>query len=397
MLFRSDIVSIIIVSLIALFAVIGAVTGVAKGFTQVKSWAVEMLLAGVISIALSKLFSSKLDDGTVKAILSLGICLVLVCLLMLVFVILRKRLSKSIEKRKQKWYYEHYDEIEGNTEQILSALGKEDTKTYNKLTKRKFRQSGGAWGVVDRVFGGVTLAIKGAVMSGIFFAVVLAVLDFSRLPAEGGALYEALGGIYSSSIWAFFKNFIFDFLLVGILMVCIKSGYSSGISSAVWTLVVIGLIGGAGYLSFHLSTTVPSFVSVAGNLEAKLADKLAGVAGILEGVGLTTLKLCEILIGIGIFALMLVAVILIAVFVPRLIDRARDSVIVRSIDGVFGAIIFTAVCFGIIFMLGAVLKTIYEVQFMDVFNAYFEKSGIATWIYDKNPVNLDLPLKDLLT
>lgn len=392
-----DIVSIIIVSLIALFAVIGAVTGVAKGFTQVKSWAVEMLLAGVISIALSKLFSSKLDDGTVKAILSLGICLVLVCLLMLVFVILRKRLSKSIEKRKQKWYYEHYDEIEGNTEQILSALGKEDTKTYNKLTKRKFRQSGGAWGVVDRVFGGVTLAIKGAVMSGIFFAVVLAVLDFSRLPAEGGALYEALGGIYSSSIWAFFKNFIFDFLLVGILMVCIKSGYSSGISSAVWTLVVIGLIGGAGYLSFHLSTTVPSFVSVAGNLETKLADKLAGVAGILEGVGLTTLKLCEILIGIGIFALMLVAVILIAVFVPRLIDRARDSVIVRSIDGVFGAIIFTAVCFGIIFMLGAVLKTIYEVQFMDVFNAYFEKSGIATWIYDKNPVNLDLPLKDLLT
>lgn len=392
-----DIVSIIIISLIALFAVIGAVTGVAKGFTQVKSWAVEMLLAGVISIALSKLFSSKLDDGTVKAILSLGICLVLVCLLMLVFVILRKRLSKSIEKRKQKWYYEHYDEIEGNTEQILSALGKEDTKTYNKLTKRKFRQSGGAWGVVDRVFGGVTLAIKGAVMSGIFFAVVLAVLDFSRLPAEGGALYEALGGIYSSSIWAFFKNFIFDFLLVGILMVCIKSGYSSGISSAVWTLVVIGLIGGAGYLSFHLSTTVPSFVSVAGNLETKLADKLAGVAGILEGVGLTTLKLCEILIGIGIFALMLVAVILIAVFVPRLIDRARDSVIVRSIDGVFGAIIFTAVCFGIIFMLGAVLKTIYEVQFMDVFNAYFEKSGIATWIYDKNPVNLDLPLKDLLT
>lgn len=392
-----DIVSIIIVSLIALFAVIGAVTGVAKGFTQVKSWAVEMLLAGVISIALSKLFSSKLDDETVKAILSLGICLVLVCLLMFVFVILRKRLSKSIEKRKQKWYYEHYDEIEGNTEQILSALGKEDTKTYNKLTKRKFRQSGGAWGVVDRVFGGVTLAIKGAVMSGIFFAVVLAVLDFSRLPAEGGALYEALGGIYSSSIWAFFKNFIFDFLLVGILMVCIKSGYSSGISSAVWTLVVIGLIGGAGYLSFHLSTTVPSFVSVAGNLEAKLADKLDGVAGILEGVGLTTLKLCEILIGIGIFALMLVAVILIAVFVPRLIDRARDSVIVRSIDGVFGAIIFTAVCFGIIFMLGAVLKTIYEVQFMDVFNAYFEKSGIATWIYDKNPVNLDLPLKDLLT
>ena len=80
-----------------------------------------------------------------------------------------------------------------------------------------------------------------------------------------------------------------------------------------------------------------------------------------------------------------------------LIDRARDSVIVRSIDGVFGAIVFTAVCFGIIFMLGAVLKTIYEVQFMDVFNAYFEKSGIATWIYDKNPVNLDLPLKDLLT
>ncbi len=66
----------------------------------------------------------------------------------------------------------------------------------------------------------------------------------------------------------------------------------------------------------------------------------------------------------------------------------------RSIERVFGAIIFTAVfCVIILYAWSSAKKTIYESPVLDRVNAYFEKSGIAKWKYDKKSVNLDLPLK----
>ena len=98
---------------------------------------------------------------------------------------------------------------------------------------------------------------------------------------------------------------------------------------------------------------------------------------------------------------MLVAVILIAVFVPKLIDRARDGVIFRSVDGVFGAIVLTAFTFGLLFVVGAFANGLHDLAIMDGFNSYFQKSGVATYIYDRNLLNsfgvmTDLPFKEWL-
>ena len=312
-----NIVSIILIAVVSLFTVIGAIVGAVKGFTNVKSWAVELLLTGAITIAVSGLVSSK-TDGAVAAIVSLSIAVALICAFMLVFAMLRKALNKKIEKRKELSYYKQYDEREDNTEQILQAIGTEDKNSYNKLTKKKFKQSGGVWSVLDRVFGAVCLALKGAVITGLIIAVALVILDFTRLPAEGGKLFGLLGGIYQSGIWVFFKNYILDFIAIGLIILCIKNGFSSGISSSLWSLLVLGLIIGAGALSYYLAFNAQDFIAVAGNLEGKLAGVLEGAADILNAIGLSTLKIAQLIIGTGMFLLMLVAVILIAVFVPIL-------------------------------------------------------------------------------
>ena len=210
-----------------------------------------------------------------------------------------------------------------------------------------------------------------------------------------------LGGIYQSGIWVFFKNYILDFIAIGLIILCIKNGFSSGISSSLWSLLVLGLIIGAGALSYYLAFNAQDFIAVAGNLEGKLAGVLEGAADILNAIGLSTLKIAQLIIGTGMFLLMLVAVILIAVFVPKLIDRARDGVIFRSVDGVFGAIVLTTFTFGLLFVVGAFANGLHDLAIMDGFNSYFQKSGVATYIYDRNLLNsfgvmTDLPFKEWL-
>ena len=322
-----NIVSIILIAVVSLFTVIGAIVGAVKGFTNVKSWAVELLLTGAITIAVSGLVSSK-TDGAVAAIVSLSIAVALICAFMLVFAMLRKALNKKIDALAEKamrvlaFGYSERDlaenQINDDIEQILQAIGTEDKNSYNKLTKKKFKQSGGVWSVLDRVFGAVCLALKGAVITGLIIAVALVILDFTRLPAEGGKLFGLLGGIYQSGIWVFFKNYILDFIAIGLIILCIKNGFSSGISSSLWSLLVLGLIICAGALSYYLAFNAQDFIAVAGNLEGKLAGVLEGAADILNAIGLSTLKIAQLIIGTGMFLLMLVAVILIAVLSPSL-------------------------------------------------------------------------------
>lgn len=391
-----DILSIIAIALTALFAVIGIMAGAVKGFTRVKSWAVELALTGLISIPVSRLIGK--INQTAAAVITLGVTVGLLCLLMFLFKLFRYLLNRRIEKRKKLMYYMQYDEIEDNTEQILNAIGTEDKKQYKKLTKKKFKQSGGAWSVVDRIFGSAVLAIKGAAIAGFICVFAIVVLDFTRLPAEGGKLYDMLGGLYSGGTWQFFKNYVFDFVVIAVLAVCIKSGYASGISTALWSLFVIGLVVGSAVLSFSLAFNNPDFIAAAQKFEVSLSEKLSGISGVLETVGLSSLTIAKAILGLVMFVLLLVAVILISVFVPKLIDKARDGVVFRNIDGVFGAVVLTLLITALLLVVGAVANSMSGAKFMDVFNNYFDKSGIATYFYNKNLLNsfglfTDLPTK----
>ena len=383
-----DILSIVIICLIVLFTLLGGGIGALKGFTKVNSWAVELLFVGVISIPVGKLITSKLGGGTpVAGFVTLGITLFLIVVFMAAFIVLRTVMTKGIEKRKQRSYYEHYDELNDNTEQILSALGTDDRKQYKRLLKykkRKIKQTCGVWGILDRVFGGITLALKGAVLTGIVAAVLISVVDFSRLAHEGAALYSFMGKTYASGSWKFFRSYLFDFFVIGIIMLCIRSGYSGGLTSAVWGFFILFLVVGAGVLSWHLVSGVEEFAGVTDSLAETLSSKLSGATDMLAKIQVTPKILARIIIAAGLFALMLVAVILVGVFGPKLIDRARDGLVFRTVDGVLGAVTAAVVAIGLMLVIGAVINSLHDFEFMEVFNAYFGKSGVATHIYDRN-------------
>lgn len=382
-----NLLSIIIIVLVVLAGVLGLIIGMFKGFTRVSSRSLELLLTGILVIPVIKAaFGEKGDGGS--AVSALVITVVTVCVFMFAFMILRFVLKRKMEYRRKISYYKQYDEMEDNTEKILNAMGTDDKKAFKKLSNRKFRQSAGVWGLIDRIFGSVTLAIKGVVVAGLVSASLIMVLDFTRLAQEGGALFEFAGGIYVSEAWLFFKNYIFDFIIIGLIALSIKSGYSGGMFSSLWSLVVIAMVVGVGFLAFWLSFNAPDFISVAEKMNVGLSESLAGMSDTLEALGISTLTVAKIIIGLIVFVLMLIAVILIAIFIPKLIDKARDSLIFSTIDGILGAIMLTALTVGVLLLVGALANSLHDLEFMAIFNSYFEKSGVAVYFYEKNILNL---------
>lgn len=397
-----DIISIVLIVCIAVFAVIGLIVGLVKGYSRVRSWASEYLLAGVVSIALGVVITKYSSLANyINGAITFGVSIVCVVLFIGLCAGVRKFMKVRIERRRQLSYYKNYEEQEDNTEKVLAALDSDDKESYKKYSRRKFSQSGGGWNALDKIFGGITLAVKGAVLAGVIIAIALTVIDFTTLAADGGKLNALFGPIYQSSAWEFFKPYLFDFFIVGILTICIKSGYASGISSALWTLFVLAMVGGAAMLSWYLAFNVQEFVTVAEALGSNLESVLANAQPVMDTLGITAVTVAQYIITAGLFILMLVVIILIAIFVPKLIDKARDGKAFSIIDGILGAIFLTVVVFAILFALGAVVQSLYDYEFMEVFNAYFDKSYIAKFIYGNNilcELNLiNIPVDSWLT
>jgi len=387
--------SIILICLIVFCAVIGGLVGALKGFIKVKSWGVEFLLTALIGVPITGLITNKTGASTVGGFVSLGIIILLIVLFMILFQIFRRLLSRRIDKYLQYNYYSHYIENEQTTAMILGAINGEDKKEYKKLVKEKNKKKRGVWGILDRVFGGVTLAVKGVAIAGILSCIILVLIDFTRLAQDGGALYGMCGKVYESGVWKFFKKSVLDFILVAILMVSIKSGYANGLSSSLWTFIVIFLVVGAAALAYYLAFKVDDFLPAAEALENSMSGTLSKVESVLEKAKLTTLNVAQGIIAVGMFVLLLVVVILIAIFVPRLIDMARESKIFLMADGILGATFMTLIILALLLVVGAVANSIHDAQFMNVFNAYFEKGKVATYIYDNNLLNSMGMLNDL--
>jgi hypothetical protein len=395
------IINTALAALITFFAVLGFVVGAVKGYIKSKSWAVEVLLATLITVVVSVIVQNKLQlDTIVAGGITLAVGVVSIILMKLICASIRKGLTKAIAKRKQRSEYEQYDEVQEHTEEILQAIDENDKRSYSKLSKRKFRQSGGAWGALDRFLGAFTVAIKSVVIFGIIVCILLTAVDLTYLAAEGGILNGLFADVLSGSVWKFAKSYLFDFLTIALISLCISSGFKSGISNTIWSLFVLLMVVGIGWLSWYLSFNVAPFISFAELINTKVAALTESVAAILSNFGISTLTISQGLLTGMLFILMLVVVILIAAFVPKLIDRAREGVIFRTVDGVLGAIILTVFIFAILMVLGAVANSLSDYEFMNVFTSYFEKSKIATFVYNRNLLNelglLVIPVAQLI-
>lgn len=354
------IINIILAALIGLFAVIGLIVGLVKGFTKVNTWANEYVFAAIISILLGALLKKTLPDAKIAGI----IVIVAAAALILGFIGLSKLVKFLINRG--------FEKRENNMEPY------------------------GGLGVFNRICGGLTLALKGAVMAMIIGVSVLTVFELSQLSTLLGL--EFVGEFYSGGFWQFLQPHIFDFAIVGIMFLAIRHGYTSGISSALWGLFVVFLIAGAGFMSYNMVFNTQSFEGAAQSLGNSIAELFGAIP---QGMEEMPVIISKWILTAVIFVLVTAVVILVSIFVPRLLDNARFRGKAFYItDGILGGLVLTVIVVGGILFVGSFLQPIATLEFMQPFTKYFESSTVATWFYDNNilaamGVNI-FPLRDYL-
>ncbi len=334
----------IIVFLVAA-TLIGFIIGLCKGFANVRSWGVDYLLATFVTVGVGALINKAFDGGEPARVATGGIITLAVGVLaILLFSLTSKLFRNGFKSSKRK---------------KVRAGGKKS----------------GPSGFFDSIFGGVALAAKGFVIAGVPSAFGLVVLDLAQIPA----LAQLTGGIFESAGWTAFKPLLMDFFYMAVIMAAIRSGFNSGITSALWVCCVIGMVFIAAYISYHLAFEVETFRGAVDSL----ANKFAGG----NAVGDTQLVMAKGALTGGLFLLMLVVIVLIGIFVPKLLASARNGTAFFVIDGVFGALFALVLVTGVLLFFGSFVQPISdgsEFAFMAKFSSYFESSRVGTFFYDKN-------------
>ena len=336
--------SIIMLVLIILFTVIGFAVGMVKGFAKTKTWAIEFTLSTLFAMAVGAATGGMLSSGTAAAaaagIITLLSAIIFLCLFMFLFNLFQKLINKGLEKRKENG------------------------------------EKSGGLGVFNHVAGGFALAFKGFVMACIFVLAISTVVDLVQIDALTNFFLE----IYDSAGWLAIKPHLFDFVIVGILFMALRHGYENGIISAFWSLVVLGMVVGAGFAAYHLAFNVEAFEGAAESLGDKLGSAFGG-AEFVSNLGVTLAKL---IIAVGLFILFAIVVAIIAKFVPRILNFAREGKTFFVIDGVLGAFVSVLLVLAIMLFVGSLLEPLAGMEFMLVFDSYFEKSLISNFIYRNN-------------
>lgn len=345
--------NVILICAFCAFVVIGAVIGLFKRYSRTSFWGGTVLFTlFAVRIAGDKV--GKESGAYVATVLAIAVSVLVI--LTIFFESVRLSMKKGEEKRKKLSYYRHYDEEEENKELILDAVDKGDKKAYAKLSKKKFRQSGGAFGVLNVVFGGVSGAINAAMSAGVIICLLLVGMDIAL--SSSGSLPETITSTLTSGAWADFgAKWAVDLILIVLLCASIRIGFGAGISLALCTLCIIGLVGAAGYGAYAFA-----FGSGTDNIVNRLI-----VAAIV-------------------FLVLLIFVFIAAVMLPKLVARFRDNRAFAAVDGVFGAIVFCAFIFALIAVALGITYQFSTLDSMSRINFYLTSSHISDSLYTYSPI-----------
>ncbi len=319
----------------AVVAIIGLIVGAVKGFSSVRPWANEVILATVCTELILYFVQDKLPSNYLYYVLAIG---GLVAFLLL------------------------FDGISHVFKAIFSG-----------------RVSG-----TSRFFGAITLMIKGALIITVIFAVVFMALNIVfPIGAEQTEVLEGLGGVYSqyeafvtSGFWTYVRPYVIDMLIACLIISALHGGYHHGIFGALWKLVVLGLVVLSAYCAYMLVTK-----------NSVLASSAAGIGESLLGVTDYSTVVGQAILGIGIGVVFLIVVIIVSVVVSRIIKKAREGMTFSYVDGILGAIIYCVIMVAVLTAVGAVLGvySINEVAYIkDYVDVFFFDSRIGSALYQRN-------------
>ena len=349
---------IIIGIFIALFAVIGLIIGLIKGYIKVQTWAGEYLVSSLLTISLGAIFNAVGVDSMVS-----GIIVIIAAVLFLLGCMGLSKLIRNL---------------------ISNSFAKRDEEL------RKY----GAVGVINRIWGGIVLAIKGLIISLFIVVPILVALDLSQLSAN----MPAMASVYDSALWYMIKPITFDFIVLGFLNIAIRHGFSNGISSALWGIIVFGLIVGAGFMSFNLVFNSGLFAGASASFGEVVAGWFGGFQ-LPEGI---PTAIAQWIIVAGIFLLLTIIILLVSFFVSRVLVFARLGPAFYIVDGILGAIVLFILVTAVMLFIGFLVQPIYDLEFMAPLTSYFDMSTVARYFYQDNFLSLCgmptlIPLRDWLT
>lgn len=381
--------AIIPIIVICVAAAIGAIVGVFKRFGNTSFWGATVLLTLLIVQAVGQSVKKGANGYAIAVLISAVACLLVFTIL---FAAMRRVITKGAEKCMALNHYKNADAREENDEYIRSALDQGDRKAYKKYLKqgKKIKDSAGGWGVVDAIFGLIFGAINVAIAVGAVLIFFLMIVDISQI----SALTNAFSSILTAPIWAKIgAKVALDYLLICVLSLCIRTGFKGGLSSFLCTIVIVGLLVSFLALSYVLASSEAFSGAVQGisqNLLGSLPENMNNIKELLA----------KIIIAAVLFILSLVIVVIVGIFLPRLVEKFRESKPFYAIDGVLGAIVLTAFIFGLCLAAGGVSYTLHDLSFMEKFNSYEASSHFADCLYAYNPAGSlfeNLPLHDWLT
>lgn len=361
---------------ISLAAVIGGVIGIFKKATGLPFWGITVLLSVLISWLVAKL--TPIDGGVYSwLVLSLTVCSAV--LLTLFFGGVKKFLEKRIERAKEYSHYKNSDRVAESEEYILNAVESKDKKQYRKLSKkrRKIKDSAGGWGVTNRIFGFVVGGVEWLVAVGSIICALLLFVECSGIAVlqENETFKELL----ASDVWVNLgSKFALDMLLIGTIVIALKTGFNKGVIYLITPIVVLAMLGGFGYASWAIASS-----TVCEGIVTSLKDGLLASLTSMNADAATVVAM--VIIAGVIFLLSLAIVIVTGIFLPKLIDKFRDNDAFYVIDGVLGAIGSIVILLVVYIVLGGVAYTLADLDFMAKFNSYEFKSIFANTFYGYNP------------
>lgn len=346
-----------------LFAVIGLIIGLVKGFTRVQTWAGEYVVSAMLTIAIGAILNASGASPTVGGIVIIVCAVVFMLGCMGLSKLFQRIIRRSMEKRDE-----------------------------------EMRKYGGV-GVINRLWGGLVLAIKGFTIAMLIIVPVYIVLDLAHVES----LQNSMAGVYGGGFWRGIKGVAFDFIVIGVMNIAIRHGFSNGISSSFWSLIVFGLAIGAGFMSYHLVFNSGLFASANAALGEVVLGWFGGVnlPGEMQLDGIAV-SIAKWMITAGLFLLLLIVVMLISFFVSRVLSFARLGSAFYVADGISGAIVMFIIFVGILLLLGCLVQPIADLDFMQPFTSYFNVSTVAKYFYQQNllssmGVPALIPLRDWLS
>lgn len=374
---REEIMSIALLVITIAVAVLGALAGFFRKYTRISVWGPTVAL----TILLLKLVASIVKKEPGKNTFGIAM-LVATVVLIILFTLLLGALKKGVAKgAASKAVYSHYkntDDREENEEYILQAVDANDKKQYKKQLKksRKIKDSTGGWGITDRLLGLVSGAVNAVMIVGTIIIAVLLFSDFSRI----SFLTDLFGDVLTSNAWTTFGYSVaLDVLLIGALTGIVRTGYKGGICSVISLVVILGMVVGFAFASWSIAGSD----ACAGAVEGLKNGLLSGISGTLGSLSDTIAK---VILALFIFLLSLILVVLVGIFLPKLLNKLKEGKVFSVIDGVFGAIVMTAIILAILIVVGAIAYTLNDLEFMAKLNEYNKLSNFSDAIYTYNPL-----------